>query len=114
MLKKACLQSQASVTDLNAELDKAKRKMSSGGARGPGDNPQSTFSLLQDLLSSIPSGGGSDMKRDLQELERIRASTNGKPPDELSPQELHARLWAVLTIRDRSTSRFYPSALTRD
>lgn len=95
--------SQASVTDLNAELDNAKRKMS-GGARGPGDNPESTFSVLQDLLSTIPSGGGSDMRGDLQEMERIRAeggSMNGKPPEELSPQELHAKLWAVLTIRDR-------------
>ena len=79
----------------------------SGGARGPGNNPESTFSVLQDLLSTIPSGGGSDMRGDLQEMERIRAeggSMNGKPPEELSPQELHAKLWAILTIRDRSAS----------
>ena len=92
--------------------------MSQGGTRGPGDDPQSTFSL-QDLLSAIPSGGGpdSDMRSDLQELENIRAeggSMNGKPPEELSPQELHAKLWAVLTIRDRSMSLFYPSALRSD
>ena len=81
--------------------------MARGGSRGPGDNPQSTFSLLQDLVSTIPSGGGSDMRSDLQEMERLRAeggSMNGKPPEELSPQELHAKLWAILTLRDRSTS----------
>lgn len=76
--------------------------MSGGGTRGPGDNAQSTFSILQDLASAVP---GSDMKNDLQEMETIRAeggAMNGKPPEELSPQELHAKLWAVLTIRDRS------------
>jgi len=79
--------------------------MSTGGTRGPGDNSQSTFSDLQDLVSAIPSGGGSDMKGDLQEMEKLRAeggSMNGKPPEELSPQELHAKLWAILTVRDRS------------
>lgn len=80
--------------------------MSPGGTRGPGDDPQLS---LQGLLSTFPSGGGpdSDMERDLRELEKIRAeggSMNGKPPEELSPQELHAKLWAVLTIRDRSLS----------
>ena len=81
--------------------------MSTGGTRGPGDNSNSTLSDLQDLLSAIPSGGGSDMKDDLQEMEKLRAeggSMNGKPPAELSPQELHAQLWAILTVRDRSTS----------
>jgi hypothetical protein len=51
------------------------------------------------------------MKSDLQEMETIRAeggSMNGKPPEELSPQELHAKLWAVLTIRDRSMSHNTP------
>lgn len=96
------------MTDLNAELNKARSKASTGGARGPGDNSQSTFSLLQDLLSAIPAGGGSDMRGDLQEIEKIRAEggyMNGKPPEELSPQELHAKLWAVLTVRDRSTPK---------
>ena len=76
-----------------------------GGTRGFGDNPQSTFSLLQDLVSAIPSGGGSDMRGDLQQMEQIRAaggSMNGKPPEQLSPQEMHAQLWAILTLRDRS------------
>lgn len=76
--------------------------MSQSGARGPGD----AFPL-QELISAIPSGIGSDSIRgDVEELQRIRAeggSMNGKPPEELSPQELHAKLWAVLTVRDRST-----------
>jgi len=94
--------SQASVTDLNAELNKANAKAASG-ARGPGDSG-STFSLLSDLLSSIPSGGGSDMKGDVAQLERIRAdnaSGAAKPADQLSPQEMHAQLWAILSLRDR-------------
>jgi len=91
--------------------------MSGGGSRGPGDDNRCNFSLLQDLVSAIPSGGGSDMKSDLQEMERLRAeggTMNGKPPEELSPQELHAQLWAILTLRDRSMSWISPRALTCD
>jgi hypothetical protein len=42
------------------------------------------------------------MSRDLEEMDRIRAgpATGGKPPEEMSPQELHAVLWQVLTFRD--------------
>lgn len=45
------------------------------------------------------------MRGDLQQMEQIRAaggSMNGKPPEQLSPQEMHAQLWAILTLRDRS------------
>jgi hypothetical protein len=57
---------------------------------------------LRDLLFSLPDGAGGDMSRDLEEMERIRAgpATGGKNPDEMSPQELHAVLWQVLTFRD--------------
>jgi len=57
------------------------------------------------------------MKSDLQEMENIRAeggSMNGKPPEELSPQELHAKLWAILILRDRSMSFICPFSLTCD
>jgi hypothetical protein len=35
-------------------------------------------------------------------MERIRAgeAAGGKPPDQMSPQELHSVLWQVLTFRD--------------
>jgi hypothetical protein len=77
--------------------------MSQGRARGLGDNS----SPFGDLLSAIPSGG--DLKSDIRELENMRADANNTNVQELSPEQLHAKLWAVLTIRDRSMSRFYPS-----
>ena len=44
------------------------------------------------------------MSRDMEGLERIRAgpASGGKRPEEMSPQELHAVLWQILTIRDSS------------
>ena len=44
------------------------------------------------------------MAREMESVERIRASAapgaGGKNPEEMSPQELHAVLWQVLTFRD--------------
>lgn len=42
------------------------------------------------------------MTRGLENCERIRAGTaaGGKRPEDMSPQELHAVLWQVLTFRD--------------
>ena len=85
---------QASVTDLNAELDKARAKSSATRGVDPADT-------LRDLLFKLP-GGGSETARELDSIERIRAgpTQGGKPPDQLSPQEMHAVLWQVLTFRD--------------
>lgn len=42
------------------------------------------------------------MSRELDGVERIRAgpAAGGKRPEDMSPQELHAVLWEVLTFRD--------------
>jgi hypothetical protein len=42
------------------------------------------------------------MTREMEGIERIRAGPGqgGKKPEEMSPQELHAVLWQVLTFRD--------------
>lgn len=44
------------------------------------------------------------MKNDLAEMQRIRNETvsgTGKPADQLSPQELHSKLWGILSLRDK-------------
>ncbi|KAG6836212.1 hypothetical protein H0H93_010271 [Arthromyces matolae] len=86
--------SQASVTDLNKSLDKA-RSASSSSRSGGGD-------VLRDLFFSIPGGGGSELSREMDAVERIRAgpSAGGKAPEQMTPQELHGVLWQVLTFRD--------------
>jgi hypothetical protein len=58
--------------------------------------------VLRDLLFKLPGGGGSEMSREMDGIERIRAGAagGGKKPEDMSPQELHAVLWQVLTFRD--------------
>jgi hypothetical protein len=89
---------QASVTDLNKELNKARSNSQRSGPGGSG-NPAD---VLRDLLFKLPGGNGSDMSRDMEGIERLRASpgVNGKRPEDMSPQELHAVLWQVLSFRD--------------
>ncbi|OBZ67753.1 hypothetical protein A0H81_12495 [Grifola frondosa] len=89
--------SQASVTDLNAELNKAREKSGPGGPGGP--SPADT---LRDLLFKLPMGDSGETQREMEGVERIRAgpSQGGKRPEDMSPQELHAVLWQVLTFRD--------------
>ncbi|KAG6873655.1 hypothetical protein C0995_012588 [Termitomyces sp. Mi166 len=100
--------SQASVTDLNKSIDSAKSRSSSSSssrAMDPG-------AVLRDLFFSIPGGGGGELSREMEAVERIRATgqgggadwggqgQGGKRPEEMSPQELHSVLWQVLTFRD--------------
>ncbi|KAH9936011.1 heterokaryon incompatibility protein HET-C [Amylocystis lapponica] len=89
--------SQASVTDLNAELEKARAKSGPGGGSGADG--------LRELLFALPGGNNSEMVREVNNVERIRAGPNapgggGKRPEDMSPQELHSVLWQVLTFRD--------------
>lgn len=69
---------------------------------GPGGGPSGPGDILRDLFFTLPGGAGSEMSRDLDAVERIRAGPEqgGKRPEDMSPQELHAVLWQVLTFRD--------------
>ncbi|EJC98232.1 Het-C-domain-containing protein [Fomitiporia mediterranea MF3/22] len=101
--------SQASVSDLNKELEKASARTRSGP--GGSNDGGVSVGLLKDLLGKVPFGddsssGGdmsrSEMNRGMDDIERIRAgpAAGGKRPEDMSPQELHAVLWRVLTFRD--------------
>ena len=61
---------------------------------------------LRKLFFSLPGDSGSEMAREMDSIERIRAgpSQGMKPPEQMSPQELHAVLWQVLTWRDSGRS----------
>jgi len=78
---------------LNKELNKAHDR--SRGGPGSGD-------VLRDLLFKLPGSTGGEMSRGMDGIEKIRAgpSQGGKKPEEMSPQELHAVLWQVLSWRD--------------
>lgn len=87
---------------MNKELEKARAKSitsrDGSGSSDPGD-------VLRNLLFKLPGGGGGDMSREMDSIERIRAgpSQGGKRPEDMSPQELHSVLWQVLTFRDSSS-----------
>ena len=85
---------------MNRELDKA-RSRSVQQSRGPGGKTVTPADALRDVLSTLP-GADSEMSRDLENIERIRAgpAAGGKRPEDMSPQELHSVLWQVLTFRD--------------
>ncbi|EIN08362.1 Het-C-domain-containing protein [Punctularia strigosozonata HHB-11173 SS5] len=87
--------SQASVTDLNKALDSAKSR----SVQDRGGSPANT---LRDLLFKLPGADNSEMSREMDGIERIRAgpAQGGKRPEDMSPQEMYAVLWQVLSFRD--------------
>ena len=91
------LQSEASVSDLNKAMDSARSRSMSGGP--------SQADTIRDLLFKLPGGEGSEISRDMEGIERIRDAPayGGKPPGEMSPQELHSVLWQVLVFKDSGT-----------
>jgi hypothetical protein len=78
-------------------MDSARSRSVSGGT-SPAD-------ILRDYLFKLPGGTGTEISRDMEGIERIRDAPahGGKPPTEMSPQELHSVLWHVLSFRDSGT-----------
>ncbi|KAG8896898.1 hypothetical protein FRB99_008583, partial [Tulasnella sp. 403] len=85
--------SQSSLTELNSEMTTANKKKTSGNV--------GSVASIKDLSSKIPGlSSGSDMDRDIQNMERSRAGTQGKNPNEMNPQEIRNAIWPVLVFRD--------------
>ncbi|BGP31871.1 hypothetical protein JCM10296v2_003649 [Rhodotorula toruloides] len=90
--------SEASVSDLSKAMEGA-RSASSSGERGFGSS-SSTSDTLRKMLFDLPGSSGTELSREMQGVEDIRARASAGQLGELSPQELHATLWKVLTFRD--------------
>lgn len=67
------------------------------------------FNDLRSLFSQLPGEGGG-LSRDLDNA--TRATNTGKNPSDMSPQELHAVLWQVLTFRD-NVSKFIEQTIEK-
>lgn len=82
--------SEASVTDLNKEFDRARSKSNSSSA------------ILRDAFLKLPGGSGDKMRGDMEGIERMRTGMErgDRRPEDMSPQELHSVLWKVLSFRD--------------
>jgi hypothetical protein len=61
--------------------------------------------MLRDAFVKLPGGSGDKMERDMEGIERLRdgVGQGGKQPQDMSPQEMHAVLWQVLSFRDSGT-----------
>ena len=65
---------------------------------------------LKKMISKAPGNTAAEISNDLDEIEKIgednQASAEGKEgktkPEQMTPQELHRRLWKILTLRDKS------------
>ncbi|KIY69310.1 Het-C-domain-containing protein [Cylindrobasidium torrendii FP15055 ss-10] len=88
--------SESSVSDLNKKIDSARSRS------GPGGSATGSTDGLRALFKLLPDGMGGDMSRDMDNVQRIRdaPSQGGKRPEDMSPQELHATLWQILSFRD--------------
>lgn len=61
------------------------------------------------MLSKAPGDTAAEISNDLDEIERIgednEASMEGEEgttaPEQMTPQELHRRLWKILSLRDK-------------
>lgn len=83
--------SQTSIEELDTQISTANKKRSTGGG-SPTD--------IKNIASRIPGVGGSDMDRDMANMDRSRASSQGKDPNNMSPQEIRDAIWPVLVFRD--------------
>lgn len=55
---------------------------------------------IRDMLFQLPGETGGNLSREMQDVEGIRSRAASGNANEMSPQELHAALWQVLTFRD--------------
>lgn len=81
-------------------MDSARSRSVSGGGSSSVDG-------LRDLLFKLPGGTGTEITREMEGVQRIRDAPvhGGKPPEQMSPQELHSVLWQVLSFRDSGSWR---------
>lgn len=65
---------------------------------------------LKKMLSKAPGDTAAEISNDLNEIEKIgddnEAGAQGEEgkqkPEQMTPQELHRRLWKILSLRDKS------------
>ena len=98
--------SSASVSDLDDEIKRSQTSSRSGN-KSSVDNLRDLIIQLDGYSSKVTSfrsgSGGSSgsrsLNRDLDDINNLRSTS--RDPNQMSPQELHATLWKILTFRDR-------------
>ncbi|WWC69599.1 uncharacterized protein I206_103542 [Kwoniella pini CBS 10737] len=89
--------SQQSVSDLTKQMS---------NARSISEGQSNSADTLRQLFFSIPGGEGSEMTREMDGIQNMRAGQpGGIDPSQMSPQELHDTLWKILSFRDSVMKR---------
>ncbi|ORX39730.1 putative heterokaryon incompatibility protein HET-C [Kockovaella imperatae] len=89
--------SEASVSDLTKTMKNA-RSVSEGNS--------ASASALRSMFLDLPGGAGDSLSRDMDGITGMRAGQpGGLDPSQMSPQELHATLWKILSFRDSVMKR---------
>jgi hypothetical protein len=87
---KSKLMGQASVSDLSRTM---------ANARSTSEGQSNSTNTLRQLFFDLPGGGG-DLSRDMDEINNMRAGPGAQDPSQMSPQDLHATIWKILSFRD--------------
>lgn len=75
-------------------------------ARTQSEGQSSAISTLLQVFSTLPSGEGQNLSREMNDINNMRAGQpGGVDPSQMSAQELHANLWRVLSFRDSVMKR---------
>ncbi|KAG2069173.1 Het-C-domain-containing protein [Suillus decipiens] len=85
--------SEASVTELNKEFDRARSKSNLSS------------DMLRNAFLKLPGGNGDKMCRDMEDIIHMRAGIErgNRRPQDMSPQEVYSVLWQILSFRDSVT-----------
>ena len=69
-------------------------------ARSTSEGQSASTNTLRQLFLDLPGGTGGDLSRDMDDINNLRANSGGQDPSDMSPQELHATIWKILSFRD--------------
>lgn len=88
--------SQASISDLTQATNKS---------RSAGESDTASISGLISIFKMLPGNEGDSLTRDMNDIQNMRSGPGSTDPSQMSPQELHAQIWKVLTFRDQVMKR---------
>lgn len=75
-------------------------------ARSVSNDSSAPSSALRQMLFDIPGDDGQVMSRDMDSISNMRAGQpGGLDPSMMTPQELHATIWRILSFRDSVMKR---------
>lgn len=83
--------SSAAVSDLSKSFE---------NSRSISDAQSNSANTLRSLFLDLPDGQGQGLSREMDDIQMMRANGPSQDPSTMSPQELHATLWKILSFRD--------------